>query len=197
MLCYLNTTVQLARFPLLFRVFHMGAHSHWGTTKDRELQEEALTKAVLEESEKFQVQVEKVAEPSHASAAQPAKPTGKSFCNRSVGICEVGQQVASKLAKCRHCMQPIPKYSARIGWAYSRTKFHAWVHSECFPQLLRAEAGDVNQAIDFITSWQERQGPDSNSGGYKHDISQLLENLLDFQRAGNAASASGACSSRG
>lgn len=131
-------------------------------------------------------------EKAKAEADQAPKPKIKTQCNADIGVRDVGVQTSSKLAKRRHCLQPIIRGCTRIAWAYSRVKFHAWVHVKCFPILLQAESGDLNQAVNFLTTWQEqnRESPQAL------DVSDLLQALLNIQQE-EPASTSGASSSRG
>eukprot|EP00438_Fugacium_kawagutii_P019102 Skav234730 [mRNA] locus=scaffold634:769143:776207:- [translate_table: standard] len=158
---------------------------------DHEPREEMLTEAVYKLQEEAAA-----AEAAAAETAQPSNPVpqprGKTFCNATLGICDIGIQRAAKLARCRQCCQPIQRGSARVGWSFSRVKFHAWVHCDCFPLLLRAEGGDVGQAVEFVTNWLE-QNSSSEAIGEITRLSQVLHNVQE----GFLPSASGASSSRG
>ena len=136
---------------------------------------------------------------SSSRAAEPSNPqptpksdvgAGKTFCNAQVGVCEIGIQIANRLARCRHCLQPIPKGCCRIGYAYSRKKFHAYVHHGCFVELLTAESGDFHQAIDFLRAWLNPKP----SKSYTPDVESLLQKL---ETVGKQAMSSAASSSHG
>ena len=86
--------------------------------------------------------------PSSSSARRPSTQ-----CQSSIGLCDVGKQVAAKLAKCRHCGQSISRGSTRLAYSFSKVKFFGWIHIGCFAAYLRDVAGNSGQCIAFITSW--------------------------------------------
>ena len=97
------------------------------------------------------------APPSSSGAPKPSEipsvgvPTGKkTFCNASLGLVEVGVQVSGKLATCRHCLIKIPKGEVRFGFAWSRVKFHSWLHASCALPHLKQESSNLEEAIEFL-----------------------------------------------
>ena len=74
-------------------------------------------------------------------------------CNPFIGITAIGQQVAARLATCRFCSQKISKGSVRVAYAYSKVKFHCWLHTACFAPYLEKEKGDYVQAKTFLENW--------------------------------------------
>lgn len=91
--------------------------------------------------------------PSSSSTPAPKSsvgPTQRSFCNKELGLVELGVQTAPKLAQCRHCLQKIPRHSVRFGWAWSLTKWHSWLHHDCFIPHILQEGGDKTKAATFL-----------------------------------------------
>lgn len=80
---------------------------------------------------------------------QPSQITG-SFCNKSLGITDVGIQVSARLAKCRHCLVQIPRGAPRCAYAFSKVKFASWLHSTCVAKHLYQEGADFCQARTFL-----------------------------------------------
>ena len=83
-------------------------------------------------------------------------------CNPFIGVRDVDVQRGARLAKCQFCSEKISKGSIRIAYAFSKIKFHGYVHSHCFPSYLVNMKGDKRQAIDFLQSWQTSH-PDFDS----------------------------------
>ena len=107
---------------------------------------------------------------SSSTGPQPAqvtrRPPGTVKCNPSIGVNGVSVQTANRLARCRHCMQPIEKGTCRVSHAFSTTKFAAYVHFSCLPDYLAAEKvgggiDGIEQAVDFLNRWlsQPRESP--------------------------------------
>ena len=93
-----------------------------------------------------------------AASSRPAKG-GSTFCNQSVGMVEISVQKAARLAQCQGCQTKIARDSVRVGYAYSRKKFHSYVHPGCFPSYLQGQNGDIEQSIVFAEKWiSENQG---------------------------------------
>ena len=91
--------------------------------------------------------------PSSSSTPAPNSSVGsaqRSFCNRELGLVELGVQTAAKLAQCRHCLQKIPRHSVRFGYAWSYTKWHSWLHHHCLIPHILQERGDKTQAATFL-----------------------------------------------
>ena len=76
--------------------------------------------------------------------------TSRSFCNKHLGLVATGIQVSAKQATCRQCLQKIGRGQPRFGFAFSRIKFHSWLHEGCTVAHLRQEAADLTQASDFL-----------------------------------------------
>ena len=149
-----------------------------------------------EHEQKEEAETDRIVEAAQPVAAEPKDNVRrKTFCNAFLGVCDVGVQTASRLAKCRHCLQPIPKNGTRIAYAFSITKFHSWVHPQCLPHLLLAEGGDIPQAIQFLTGWQESKGQSKQFADV--DISSIVASLIDLQSEGVVMASSSACSSSG
>lgn len=77
-------------------------------------------------------------------------PTQRTFCNPEVGLVEGGIQTSKKLATCRECFSKIGLNQVRFGYAYSRSKFHSWVHSGCLLKYLKKQAANLHQAIQWF-----------------------------------------------
>ena len=114
--------------------------------------------------------------PLPAKATQtPGKVTTK--CNPSTGLNGVSVQTANRLAKCRHCLQPIVKGSARVSHAYSTTKFAAYLHFSCLPDYLCTEKtggiDGIEQAVDFLNRWLSQPHEPQLAG----QVNQLIVDL--------------------
>lgn len=96
-------------------------------------------------------QAEKASSSSSKIADQPLPATKlSSFCNKNIGLAEVGLQLAAKLATCRHCNVKIPRWTARYSYAYSRSKFAGWIHAGCLTDYLKKSKADLSQARTFF-----------------------------------------------
>ena len=93
-----------------------------------------------------------------ASAASSSLPT-TTFCNKAVGLVDIGTQVAARLAGCRHCGGKVQRGTARIGYAYSTKKFHSWLHPACTANHLRQENASIPQALAFLKKAKEQDHP--------------------------------------
>lgn len=124
--------------------------------------EERATREILRESAAlFAVAEEQpVPQPVPPVVLRPERVTTQ--CNMSLGVCEVGWQTAARLAKCKFCSNKIQRGDGRVGYAFSKIKFHCWVHAGCFKRFLLQEHGDVRQAVNFIQDWlaQKTDSPD-------------------------------------
>lgn len=183
--------------------------------KASEKAEEKETNLVLEahfeqieiEAEARSLRAEKVDEgvqPKSSTQAPPAAKAkavakGTTFCNRELGVMEVSVQVANRLAKCRHCVTPIAKGTTRFGYAWSLKKFHSYLHCACLVEYLQIEnlpQRSFQQALDFLLSWQEREG--ESNGALMSDVRAAISDLIKAQRGFQVseAQASSASSSR-
>ena len=88
---------------------------------------------------------------------EPPKTTTSTFCNAHLGLMDVGFQVAARLATCRHCMTKIERKTVRFGYAWSRSKFHSWLHPGCVLNHLKQEQGDLGQALSFLQGKLQEQ----------------------------------------
>lgn len=139
---------------------------------EEEKKEERETNAIVEEH--YQ-QKEEAPAPTDKKPASAGPGKGKTYCNQEIGVTDVGLQLANRLAKCRHCLEPISKQTTRIAYAFSRVKFAAWIHCKCFPSYLQLEHGDFQQAVGFLSSWQDR-----NAGHAAFlDITEVLRALRE------------------
>ena len=89
--------------------------------------------------------------------AEPVPRKEPSFCEKVLGLIEVGSQVAAKLAKCRHCTQKIERHSARFAYAFNRSKWAGWIHPDCLPQYLADQKADLAQARSFLQEQLQRE----------------------------------------
>lgn len=87
----------------------------------------------------------------------------KTFCNFSTGLIEIGTQTSRRLARCRHCLDHIKQGDVRCGYAFSRVKFHSWLHVDCVSQHLVQEEADMQQAINFLKTKLEDGNQHSQS----------------------------------
>ena len=133
--------------------------------------------AMMEEKDEVQT----VPCTSHASgpavkpaASAPSNVRGSTLtqCNSYIGLCEVGTQISGKLATCRFCNAKIVKGGSRLAYSFSKVKFHAWVHPECFPLYLQQQKGDPSQALAFINNWLH------GNAGSSSDLRKNLEDLV-------------------
>eukprot|EP00438_Fugacium_kawagutii_P029570 Skav206293 [mRNA] locus=scaffold5870:4298:11540:+ [translate_table: standard] len=87
----------------------------------------------------------------------------KTFCNSSTGLVEVGTQTSRRLATCRHCLDKIQQGDIRVGYAWSRVKFHSWLHIDCVSEHLVQEQADIQQASNFLKTKLEERTQHSQS----------------------------------
>lgn len=112
-------------------------------------QEQAEVKVVIDSHEALCQNRGNVFCPRGAPAS--SAPSGvSSFCNTTLGLVDVGLQVASRLATCRHCLQKIEKGGPRFAYSWKVNKFHSWLHARCVVPHLRQEAADLPQAVSFL-----------------------------------------------
>ena len=125
---------------------------------------------------------------------KPAAVAGKTQCNPKVGVVEVSVQRANRLAKCRFCVQAIAKGVTRIGYAYSKMKFHAYVHHSCFSEFLAIEKGSVPEALAFFSQWILKVKAGSASSNAKDVLPdsaiENVEALIQQLRAKSAEASS-------
>eukprot|EP00438_Fugacium_kawagutii_P032131 Skav200610 [mRNA] locus=scaffold879:214530:216931:- [translate_table: standard] len=122
-------------------------------------QEEESTRAILRSH------IDLEAREAHSSAdAVPsivvehveAANQPKTQCQTTLGLVDVGKQLAAKLAKCRHCGEKILRGSTRLAYSYSTVKFFGWIHVPCFMPYLKSVNGSRIQAVSFLNDWMER-----------------------------------------
>ena len=111
--------------------------------------------------------------PTSSSASK--KSSAPSFCNASLGICNVSVQVASRLARCRHCMDKVAKHEVRFGYAFHKQKFHAYLHGRCVASHLRQEGGNVQQAVEYL---QGRMSDEACSAEIVAAVDMVLKELV-------------------
>ena len=141
-------------------------------------EEERRTKQLHADRE---VRIQKAASKTPADVQPPQK--SKTFCNANLGIVDVGVQISGRLAGCRHCLAKIAKGSTRFAYAYSRVKFHSWLHKDCVVPHLVQENADLGQAREFLSSFLTRAGiPES-----VREASKVMERLVASE-AGQASS---------
>lgn len=106
---------------------------------DVQFEEILVQLAEAEEEEKRQVDLLKQHEATREAATAGSKVKAEATsvrrqptqCNSRLGLVHVGQQVSSKLAKCRLCGGLIQRGDTRFGFAFHIQKFHAWLHPAC------------------------------------------------------------------
>ena len=111
--------------------------------------------------------------PAQSSTSRPARTTQ---CNSIIGVVELGRQVASKLATCRHCNQKIAKGRVRLAYSFKVTKFHAWVHMECAAEYLIKQKADMKQARSFLDAESAKEHPPDMIDAVnklRHDLSHI------------------------
>ncbi len=117
------------------------------------------------------------------SAPSNLRGKGLTQCNSYIGLCEVGTQISGKLASCRFCNAKISRGGSRLAYSFSKVKFHAWVHLECFPQYLQQQKGDPSQALAFINDWlHQNAGSSSDLRKNLEDLVPKLENAACVRR---------------
>lgn len=122
----------------------------------------------VEESEAEERKVSDSSRPTKTATTKSAS----TFCNKHLGVVEVGCQTSRRLATCQGCNSKIAVGQVRIAFAFSRSKFASWIHSSCFPSYLMGKRGDVQQAVDFF---EENQ--DSYAANVRAEISKILPQL--------------------
>lgn len=113
------------------------------------------------------------AEPEAASSST-ALPKG-SFCNASLGVSGVSFQTASKLARCRDCVEPIQKGDFRVSYAWSYKKFHSYLHGGCTLPHLKQEGASMQQALEFF---QRQLASENLSEKMRGEIEKVNNELL-------------------
>lgn len=108
-----------------------------------------------------------------AASSSTALPKG-SFCNASLGVSGVSFQTASKLARCRHCVEPIQKGDFRVSYAWSYKKFHSYLHGGCTMSHLKQEGANMQQALEFF----QRQLASENLSEKMHGEIEKVYNEL-------------------
>lgn len=93
-------------------------------------------------------------------AAAANKARAATFCNKSIGVVDVGLQVASKLATCKQCSGKVGKGTVRWAYAFSRSKFHSWIHDECIVEHLRKQKANLDQVRSFLKEERQKDHPD-------------------------------------
>lgn len=137
--------------------------------------EEQTTREILRQSAALSTLVEEASVPTVA-ASRAGRVTTQ--CNMSLGVCEIGTQVAARLAKCRFCDNKIARGDGRVGYAFSKIKFHAYVHLRCLPEYLSKQQGDVQQAVKFIRDWLVQKADSPNvSSNLRMELGDLLSEL--------------------
>ena len=152
-------------------------------SEEDQRKEEAETKKIFSDHERKQCAPSDSAKAPSIVGSQALKTR----CHSKTGIVEIGVQVSGSLAKCRHCLQPISKGSARVGWAYSLVKFQSWVHTGCFAELLESEQGDKQAALDFLVEWQSQNGNHVAAP----DIQEIVQALTESSASARASSSTG------
>lgn len=156
---------------------HLFSSSSSDSSETEDLEEvmAQTIEALAEEKEQVSLAMQHMqqAAPAPAQPAQPAQPAGPagpavraprplgqgSFCNSRVGLIEIGQQTAHKLAKCRECGNSIPRFTARFGYAFHLQKFHAWLHTDCVvPYMKKQHTASWKDSLDFLQAAKRRGG---------------------------------------
>ena len=84
---------------------------------------------------------------------KPPPGPGNTRCNSSLGLIGASMQTAARLATCRHCLIKIQRHTPRFSYAWSHTKFHSYLHTDCVVPHLDQEGADMAQATTFVTSF--------------------------------------------
>ena len=116
-----------------------------------------------------------VVQSSNPPGNQPPSVATSSFCNLGLGVTDVGIQKAKRLAACRHCLTKIEHGAVRFAYAYSRTKFHAWLHADCAALHIAQEGASVEQVQYFLRSKLEESNEDAPPGVRKAMIALQRE----------------------
>lgn len=115
----------------------------------------------------------RVAQPKEQA---PQTQRGSTQCNSKLGLVDCGFQVAARLAKCRHCLTSVERQSVRFAYAYSLSKFHAWLHSRCTFAHLVQEGADLEQAKAFLAEVLERTPLAVEVRNAAKDLQESLQN---------------------
>ena len=139
------------------------ASSDSSVTVGAGFQEEVVqtAEAVLEEKRQADLALRSLETAVDKPQPKPLRPLGQaSFCNKTLGLVELGQQVSGKLARCRQCSQAIEKGAARFGYAFHRQKFHGWLHGPCVISYMKQQPDpDWAQALSFIQEARLKDPP--------------------------------------
>ena len=119
-------------------------------------EKELVEECFQQESQRMATAVPEAEAPAKTVTPQPPR-IGGSFCNKSLGITDVGIQVSARLAKCRHCLVQIPRGAPRCAYAFSTVKFASWLHSTCVAKHLHQEGADICQARTFLEECVRRE----------------------------------------
>ena len=90
---------------------------------------------------------------------QAGSGRGSSYCNPYIGVVSVGVQVSARLALCRGCNSKIAQGAVRFGYAYSKSKFEAYVHSGCISKYLKDKNANMDQVREFVDRAKQEQQP--------------------------------------
>ena len=143
--------------------------------------------AVQEEKAVSELSTERDKRVAVAQTKEQGPPRRASVqCNSTLGLVDCGLQVAARLAKCRHCLASIERQSVRFAYAFSLSKFHAWLHSRCVFQHLLQEGADLEQAKAFVTEASSRTALAVEVRNAAKDLHESLCN----QTAASSSSAS-------
>ena len=106
------------------------------------------------------------------------KASSSTFCNKEVGLVAVGIQTAAKLATCRHCMQKIARHDPRFGYAWSRIKFHSWLHAKCLVAHLKQEGADKLTALEFLEAKLTEDLPEAAKDATSNVVAELRAEVV-------------------
>ena len=139
--------------------------------------EEKATDEILQSQEAFEEEKEPLHPPIPAAEASARmRPTTQ--CNSSIGVCDLSTQVAARLAKCKYCVEKIQRFESRIGYAFSKVKFHCYLHFACFPSYMEREKGDLSQARAFVQEWLRKPSDSSDvANKLRRDVQGLAASL--------------------
>ena len=102
---------------------------------------------------------------------------GGTFCNSTLGLIEIGLQKAAKLATCKACSLKIQRGTSRCAYALSKSKFHCYIHPECFASYLQSQKGSISQARAFLHEQQRKLGDSQHPPQVVDTIKQLERDL--------------------
>ena len=120
----------------------------------------------------------------NAESKKPPAP-GKTRCNSSLGLIGASMQTAARLATCRHCLLKIERHTPRFSYAWSHSKFHSYLHTDCVVPHLDQDGADMGQATTFVTSFLEGSGRDA-IGAELYAAAQSVKQQLGNTPAGAA-----------